>query len=406
MNARQRHHLYNWGYDTVRSATGGLRRAARESRYVRQYRPQLLGPAARRASVVAAAAAAGVIARNRRRFNPSRGGGRRTITGSTSAAGEGGGLKKISKSQKKKKTKKWTSFQKKVLKAVDKDRAFGIVNKVGTFSFYQATQNEWHVDIVDGPGKYWQAFTPAKLVDAYSVAFNAKTNALNGFDTATDNVTPETKIRIISASVDFWFKNVSQHKMTLEMYVCYGTIGQSTTEVAAEWESYITYNAMAGNETSLHAIGSELWHIPPFKKHWRYTKVVFELEPGQEIKHLLKGPKNLSYNIGDHVQIASGGGSNRYLPPNIKGNGCYLFFRTATAPTIGNNGNVTRFANKWSGTDRGGIACEYVEKYVVSNVQGDIPVKNIASLSVLYGSAGSDQQIDADNPAVVITGAL
>jgi len=355
--------------------------------------------ATRMAGAVGATAAAAVgsgVVRNMRK-----GGVSKRIQGDTADGQRGRYIdtkkKKTTKRQQYKK-KQWGKFRSKVQKAIEPEQNYGYVSKLSTMTLYQDIRDEWRVSSADHQATELMFFNPRKIIDAYSIAFNNKTNSAVSQLSDTNNVNNKTVLRIGNSWAKFYFRNVSQHKMRIEMYITYGLDNLDNNTMNNSFSNYGT-NFVGGNETNLNVIGSEIWHIPAIKKHWKYEKVVFVLDMGQEQTHYIQGPKNLTYDMSKHLYADA-----TYLRPNIKGNGCLVFFRTCTEPTITYDSPNRITHREPNGT--GGVAVEYREFYLMRSLHAtaDTYDRNCASISSTWPTAtGSDRQVNVDNPAVVIS---
>lgn len=109
-------------------------------------------------------------------------------------------------------------------------------------------------------------FTPAKILDAASVLFNGKalgdpysatgnlSTVFVGTTTApVTNIPGQLKINVLSSSVDFELKNVSDRVVTMEIWECTPTLKfQSTNPLALVQQIATTYQNITNNNNTLY----------------------------------------------------------------------------------------------------------------------------------------------------------
>lgn len=362
---------------------------------------RIAGQAVRNAAVVGASLGPALWGSGSKKYRTSRG-TKKTIQGDTADGQRGRKTTTTKRKRKSKGISKWRKFQRKVLTAVDKEKPFGHVTKVWTFTMSQPTLNKWEIYTKTGSGNPdFEFFTPRKYMDALSVAFNGKILNTNGYLSNTNNFASQTPMRIKGSYLKLYFRNTSQHKARIQLFFCYGKQDNSTSLPTVEWPSLIG-TAVDGNENNLTLYGSEPWHNPVISKFWNVKKTEIILDMGQEQTHFMKGLSNMTMNLSNHIEAGTGTLTNpTWLPPNNKGNGCYLFLRYINEPTYALGGTCLRGINT-----TGGTCVEVTEYFNVKLGNNQVtPTGQINSVYLKndYPTAGTDQEVNVDNPAVVIS---
>lgn len=140
-------------------------------------------------------------------------------------------------------------------------------------------------------------FSPRQFKDAEGVLFNGKTPTYNSWTSVATalplasgtNMGTAQITKVNSSSAMFYFKNVSQRQMTLEMYICYGK-GSGTTPREDVQNAFVEN----GNVSIFQAVGApsaEYWRnqgtsisgLPSFHQSWDTRKVAGNLSPERKL---------------------------------------------------------------------------------------------------------------------------
>ena len=330
-------------------------------------------------------------------------------------------------------------FEKKVLKVLKEPTATGKYTQVITQSLVQQAYNQYNVQTNDiGSGtngglSQFEFFSPRQFKDAEAILFNNKTATWNSWATTTEganqNFPAQMTTKVNGSSATFRFKNVSQHKTIVEMYICHGKGGGTTPW--ADWETSIvasgkyTINGLTTAPAALNFTTSTHVHmdkLEPFDSYWKVEKVVMKFEPGEEAFHLMKGPGGYMMDGPKKLQensAAPGGAAPSWKGPDEKGAGVLVFFRTLNnltlvTSTTGSQSNGTNrtqichpphiFANGNAATAVGGVAMEITRHYNIEAPMGvTVALLDSHVLNINYGNPSgtiNDIEIEADQPMV------
>jgi hypothetical protein len=311
--------------------------------------------------------------------------------------------------------KAFKKFKNKVDRAIH-DKIRGVYTVTTTLNLQQTSPDLWGLQTADDGGYRLEFFTPKKLKDAEGICFNHKTASINSWQTTAitpalgENFQTPSVFRINNSYVKIRLRNCSQHHMIVEMYILRGirTANGYNQTVQGEFSAIENTGIVYGNETDFTVFGSQFWHSRPFCKNWKYTKVVFNMVPGASANYFLQGPKNMCWKGMNHQGDGGGFFAPVWLGPEVQGNGCLLMFRTISEPTVDTGGKVHRFPNLHSGSNWGGIACEFTSVFnlappLITDSESDARVETAEIVAKFGSTTGNDQQIDEDNPAVELT---
>lgn len=328
-------------------------------------------------------------------------------------------------------------FEKKVLKVLKEPTATGKYTQTVTTMLTQEVHNQYSLffqdsgNLAGGSLADLEFFTPRMFKDAEAVLFNGKTASFNSWGTVNEgagfNFPAQQSTKINGSSATFRFKNFSEHKSIVEMYICRGKGGGS--HPLTDWESCLTssgkYTINGLNTAPTQLIRAPHVHmdaLPSFDKIWNVQKVVMKFEPGEEAFHMLKGPRSYLMKGSSKLIptiVAQGNPTPTtpvYIGPNEPGGGVYVFFRVINnigliTSTLGSTirGNTVSvchpaniFANGATATDVGGIAVEITRHYNVEAPMGVVvPLMDTHVVNNNYGTPGGsirDQEKDADAP--------
>lgn len=333
--------------------------------------------------------------------------------------------RKLTKGQKIKR-KKWKKFKTKVNKVIDKSKAYGYHNIVGSTHLFQDTINKWNVQYQStGTGTdLFSFFQPAQFKDAEAVCFNSKAPAIDGYKTtnvtATGNFDTNNITHVIDSSVSWKFVNASQHPSYVEMYICsaklgsrYSFIDSIPRVVTAKRpdELWADTGVSLTTRGELNASPSEdltscLAQAKLMLSSFDVRLVKFKLEPGQTQTHFMQGPKN--YRMDGSKKVAPHSLADKTTPtwrnwssPNC---GVIVFFRTLNELTLGGDGKPSHFPHKLDADPKGGIACSYTQYFKMrapntdSTLGSDEISNTIVGVNAMQNSTGTDIEIDPSNP--------
>ena len=331
-------------------------------------------------------------------------------------------------------------FEKRVLKVLKEPSATGKYTQTVTQFLYQENYNLYSLYFQDAGNTAGgglcdlEFFSPRMFKDAEAVLFNGKVATFNSWavdvaEGAAHNFPAQQSTKINGSSATFRFKNVSEHKMIVEMYVCKGKGGG--THPLTDWEKCLLGSGkyVVNGVTTAPAPGSLIRGIhvhmdglPNFDKIWNVEKVVMKFEPGEEAFHILKGPRGYvmkgSNKLTPNV-VAQGNDSPStpvWINPGEPGGGSYVFFRvlnnlgvvssTSGSTIRGQYTSVCHPANSWGGSGQavpvGGIALEVVRHYSIEAPMGvTVPLMDTHVINTNYGTPGGnlyDNEKDADLP--------
>jgi hypothetical protein len=345
---------------------------------------------------------------------------------------------KIIRERNRLKTKADKRFEKKVLKVLKEPTPTGRYTQNGYLILRQKEFNKYDICKLDQGDLlndgFNQAplffFTPQQFKDAEAVCFNGKVSKWDSWlynnEGVAGNLRAQRPVKINASSATFRFKNVSQHKSIVEMYICYGQGGAADTDASTQWNNSIIASQLfksTGFPSSLTAPITvpgiqRATNIEPFDSHWKVTKIVFKFEPGEEAFHKLKGPHNYIMDGSKKVDDLSRPNDSppyiKWKQPNEEGCGCVIFFRTINSLSLvtstagtkyeGNRQSVSFAPHFWANGDGaqniGGVLCHFSRHYNIE-CPPDITALDIQVLNNNFGFPGGvirDIQIDEDQP--------
>jgi len=333
-------------------------------------------------------------------------------------------------------SKAMVKFSNLVHKVVDDPKAVGTFIQSCTTVLRSTGYNKWQIWYYDagnaaGAGAaQLEFFTPRQIKDAEGVLFNGKVPAFNSFADVTEgalkNLPAPTRVHVKSMSATFRFKNVSQHKSIVEMFICGGNDGSSTSgspyqdfQDALDSSRVMLINGVTSNA------GDYITHVnmpislpEAFTRMWNVEKVTFEFEPGEEAVHIMKGKPNYLFNGSNKLDGSSVIGSPVWLTPSMAGCGKIVFFRIINEATLTTStaGDVDASGFRYqvchpphvtpSTTAVGGVIVTMVRKYVVAEPEDHVTGlgKDILVLNNNYHTPDGtivDIEIDEDQPQTI-----
>lgn len=327
-------------------------------------------------------------------------------------------------------------FEKKVLKVLKEPTATGKYVQTVTLPLYQLEYNLYSVfenDYGNGSSTGYaqlEFFTPRMFKDAEAVLFNQKVATFNSWATVTQganyNFPAQQSTKINSSSASFRFKNVSEHKTIVEMYICRGKGGGSAS-AASDWETglkaqgRVTVNGISTADSVLiRNTHVQMSSLPNFEAIWKVEKIVMKFEPGEESYHNIQGPKGYMMDGSKKVTENSVFGSTpTWKASEEPGCGLQVFFRvlnnlslvTSTTGTTVDGNSIAichpphKFANG-TGTgankEAGGIAVEITRHYNIEAPLGvTVATNNAYMINTNYGRPSGlvfDNQREEDQP--------
>lgn len=205
----------------------------------------------------------------------------------------------------------------------------------------QGTIDKWGLTTTDSNGNTLEFFTPRKFKDIEACNFFSKVLSGTSYQTTTLAANGPTMddIYVQYSHVRVSLTNITQRRTTVQMFICYGKNGEGTAspinDLANVFSMYRNFSGVTAADPNIDPMSSKEW-----LQLWDVTKVEFKLEQGEHQSYLLKGPKN--YVLDPKLHLPQGTLPTTANPtwdaPNLKGNGCYVFFRMLNdLCLVGNN---------------------------------------------------------------------
>lgn len=303
---------------------------------------------------------------------------------------------------------------------------------INRFAYVRQTNiDQYGIQRFDSSGTDIELFTPRKFKDAEAVSFNNKALTSTGYQTTTVAINGPTleDVYVQKSSATFQVVNITQRRVTLEMYICYGKNGEGSAIPAND---YNLANDMYGGNSS--NIVTETPYIDMMKnetwlKLWNVTKVKFVLEQGEHQSYYVKGPSMYVMDPKSHCAVGTTPtttGSIFWDTPLQPGNGCKVFFRMLNDMClVGNNDagtDVTAAMGRKigahhpinpipaaDGDQQGAVLVKIKEYYHMKGAPGlqDVDQQNFLNdFHTIAGAAYTESNVDTDQsmslPAVYL----
>jgi len=338
-------------------------------------------------------------------------------------------------------SKALTKFSNLVHKVIDDPKATGTFIQAVTTILRSTSYNKWTLIYYDAGSAaganaaQLEFFSPRQIKDAEGILFNGKTASFNSFATVTEaanqNLPAQTRVHVKSMSATFRFKNVSQHKTYVEMFICGGNDGSSPTGIpqddyqqALESSRVTTVNGVTSNSGNyITQLNMPISNPEAFTRMWNVEKITFEFEPGEEAVHIMKGKPNYMFNGSNKLEASSDVGNPVWLSPTRSGCGKLVFFRIINEATLttATTGDVDASGYRISvchpphitptDTLAGGVICSIVRKYVIAQPEDHVVGlgKDVLVVNNNYHTPSgtiADIEIDEDQPGTLVANPL
>jgi len=307
--------------------------------------------------------------------------------------------------------------------SLSKDSATGIVQKRYYVSLSQKAINEYYTTSLTDKGTLLEFFTPRKFKDAEAISFNSKiiTNEsfVNTAEATGANLSHHTNTFVKDSHVQVNLRNVTQHNCTVEMFISYGVLDKTGSTISPWGDFQAVVDQYYG---TINSVTYNTIHINPLpilakSQLWKTTMVTFKFEPGEKQSHFIQGPKNYVLIPHNHINVNTLAASTTptWLQPEIKGNGCYIWFRIINDLTMvvgsgAESGANTNMANKkmhpahpinqvtGEGVAQGGVVIEMIETIITRAPTGKeaAPKRDFLWDFGVLANTLVDVQIDAD----------
>jgi len=312
-------------------------------------------------------------------------------------------------------------FKKKVQAVNDYDKPYGEYIYVSDQQISQTERDDWAEYSTDNLGNYFAQFTPYQIWDAASVLFNAKAAVPNWlFNVAqgvNGNVRYKQSLHVINSYTNFEFKSTSAHVVNIEMFICYpksnnpsdyainlalASKNGTNYDYAYLNESDVvtagTYNLLTNQGTTAGMWGS-------LHREYKVVKVTLKFNPGEQKKHFLQGPKNMTIDGTKYTT------SNNTLCLHAKF-APQVFFRVINDPTVNGieTGSTRQYnVSQWPSNIQGGVAMRQ-RRHIRVRLPENTDASNITTLSeerqnTIYigrwtkrDTTDIDQQVLVQNP--------
>jgi len=143
-------------------------------------------------------------------------------------------------------------------------------------------------------------FSRSKVMDAASVLWNEKVQAETK-TTVGDFDNNKLKVKVVDCDVRYNIKNNTQRKIYMEMMDCYPKNQNITESPTSVWFQEATKNNLLQGPNQNNVLPAELYTHPnmlhSFKDHYRVVTTRYELCPGGEASHIVKGPQNKVFDF-------------------------------------------------------------------------------------------------------------
>lgn len=326
-------------------------------------------------------------------------------------------------------------FTNKVLNVLKEPSATGIYKHYQWVVLSAINVNAWSGEDADTLSNKLRFFTPALFKNAEGILFNGKVASNNETVTtigANGNFPTAQICRINHSSANFYFKNLSQQKMIVEMYICYGKAG-GTDSFFNDWSTSLNGSGIVYRITGVSGFGGDpptravgLGTTPdglmPLMDQWDVRKILMKFEPGEENYVKMQGPTNFNMNASKKLQSST----FPELTPlfkdyNEQGCGCLVSFRTITSVTIltsttgttaassnlaGNKFTLGHPVNRLNGTTAtglGGVLVRVEKIYGIEAPEGvTVPLRDARVTHLTYQNfSGSvfNNQLEEQQPA-------
>lgn len=301
-------------------------------------------------------------------------------------------------------------FKAKVDKAVTASGLWGEYRYTSQLSIQQTVHDQYAVQFASEVSPGFMPlfmFTPAQLLDAYSVCWNNKLMAQN-WTTATNNVGVTQKLSVVNSWSNWFFKSTSQHVVNLEMYVFTAKCDQDKSDgteqaqyhIAASYADFKGNFRYGGNATVTldpTKIGSTAADWIEIYKYFYVKKHVVKLLPGQSSSICVQGPKNKDYDLSTMS-------ANGTLKNMVKGLSKQVYFRIINDVTVSANATQGKVA-AWQSNQQGGVACRFTTHYRLRPQVG-LPATNGNVVCSFFDGptldGQVDQQVEEMNPVSII----
>lgn len=303
-------------------------------------------------------------------------------------------------------------FKKKVDNAVAASGLWGEYRYTSQLAIQQGIHDQYAVQYQSevSPGYMpLLMFTPAQVLDAYSVCWNNKLMAQN-WNTPTGNVGLTQKISVVNSWSNWFFKSTSQHVVNLEMYIFTAKCDQDKVDgseqapyhIAASYNDYKSNFRYGGNSTIAFdqtKIGSTSADWVEIYKYFHVKKQIVKLLPGQSSSIAIQGPKSRDYDLSDFS-------SNGVIKNMVKGLTKQVYFRIINDVTVSANATQGKVA-AWNSNQQGGVACRFTH-HIRLRPEVGLPTTNGNVICSYFDGPSldgqSDQQVEEMNPITIVGG--
>jgi len=205
-------------------------------------------------------------------------------------------------------------------------------------------------------------FSNYKVLDAASCLWNNKTQAADKFITTQNFDSQKLKVKVLSSSVTYTFRNNTQRDCNMKLMECRPVSAQVVGEPFGVWQAVLDKydNDQGPNQnniliTELHTHPSML---PAFKKLFKVNTIDVHIPPGGSYIHTVQGPSMKTYDFAKYW--------NGLVFQNYQADACWLL--TAFCPDLvtTTNGLFGRYLNDpilTSGLYNYGIVFEAVSRF-------------------------------------------
>lgn len=313
-----------------------------------------------------------------------------------------------------------------------KENPLGEVKVVRFLSCRQADYDQWGLEVTDDQNIPLVFFTPDKFKDAEAVCFNSKPHTRNSFQTHTIgtnlNFPTMQNTFVLHAGLNIKIKNVSQHALTFEIYICKGKETKANNTIFPQIAYERALDDYIGSSPTVNArtVGLDPLTVPEWLKTWDVERVTLKMEPGEHATHYVQGPTNYVMHGSKHVAEDTTATSPApvWNGPEVKGNGIRIFTRMLNDLTFcsyATGGYVNpRMDNKRiaphhpvnpspaDGQAMGGVICQFEEFFKIKAPEGLLAqqARHLLTDFPGIGTTIRDIQVDQDDPTEIITNPL
>lgn len=299
-------------------------------------------------------------------------------------------------------------FVKKVNMALETNDVWGKYIYTANAHVYQANIDSWGEQYGDENGFLLTSFSPEQFQDAAAVMWNGKAPTKD-YRTTSGNFSVQEKLHISSSMVEYQLVSTCQHCVTLEMYEFRAKSSQDVQPLTLIAQSYANldyvnqYRNYTGASTmNSQVVGSVASDWVEVYKYFHVKKRTICLQPGCATKVKLWGPSNITYDLSKDV---NNGVTNQFSKILKTVN---VYFRVINDITVSaGSGAIHNFQSP----STGGVAIRYKRTFLMRP-----PLNALSSNSknntiwdnfwYLNPAGASDQVVEENNPATVITGGL